>query len=570
MINLSISSLVEDNWWWRPDFLSFLQGLMETAKEELKLPLDEMERHLRVPLTEEMGERDHEFGRLRKPGAVLRIEEIWMPRLLFLLRKNILFDVAEDYVLVSLRGPRRVGKTTLVKLLLRELFLRSLSHSDRVSPLKVAYIRCDRPGLGGVEGLASIMRDFLARRADYPGDAYVFLDEVSSLRNWQVAVKDLYDAGLLSKNKVKLLITGSHSLDVKRGAEVLGLRKGVMLEGGNDKLLFPMKFSEYAYYKEQLAGKHALRDFFTSERFLEVQKRIDAFMELTKLGGKMPSTLEMGETYLNELYAYFEDYLLTGGFPLAIRQHLTLGRINPSVYMEFVDLAVKDATRWRLNEDTLYNVLWELLEAPRGPFETVPIKETSANSLAGKLGISHNTVKQYLDYLVDAFVLLEVSKLKEFSRRRAPAKSPKKFYFWDPLMFYAFKAISAGSREPYSMVLNMLGRWKSVITEMVVASNVAHMILSLEVIQDMRLLKRKMFYYKPQPGKEIDFLVDIKGKLVPIEVYSGQKINSDHVKKLVRLSKQLRVRGILVYTGKQTLISEDFAAIPAPLFLLMA
>lgn len=568
MINLSISTLVEDNWWWRPDFLSFLQGLVKTVDE--KMPLAEMEGLLRVPLTEEMGERDLELSQQRRPGAVLRIEEIWMPRLLFLLRKNMLFDAAEGYVLVSIRGPRRVGKTTLVKLLLRELLLYALSHPKETNPLKMVYIRCDRAGLGGVEGLANIIRDFLSRRRDYSGSAYVFLDEVSSLRNWQVAVKDLFDAGLLTKNKVKLLITGSHSLDVKKGAEVLGLRKGIMLEGGNDKLLFPMKFAEYAYYREQLAGRHALRDFFTNERFLEVQRRLDAFMELARPEGKMPAALEMAEAYLDELYAYFENYLLTGGFPLAIRQQLALGRIDPSVYSEFVDLAVKDAMKWRLNEDTLYNVLWELLEAPGGLYETVPIKETSANSLAVKLGISHNTVKQYLDYLVDAFVLLEVAKLKEFGRRRSPVKTPRKFYFWDPLMFYAFKAMSAGNRDAYSMVLNMLDRWKGVMTEMVVASNVAHMVFSLEVIQDLRLLKRKVFYYKPQPGKEIDFLIDIKGKLIPIEVYSGEEVDSDHVKKLVRVSEQLGVRGILVYRGKETRLSDDFVAIPAPLFMLLS
>jgi hypothetical protein len=568
MINLSISTLVEDNWWWKPDFLSFLQGLVKTVGE--RLPPEEMESSLRVPLTEEMGERDLELGQQRRSGAALRIEEIWMPRLLFLLRKNTLFDAAEGYVLVSIRGPRRVGKTTLVKLMLRELLLYSLSHPKEANPLKMVYIRCDRAGLGGVEGLANIIRDFLSRRRDYPGSAYVFLDEVSSLRNWQVAVKDLFDAGLLTKNKVKLLITGSHSLDVKKGAEVLGLRKGVMLEGGNDKLLFPMKFAEYAYYREQLAGRRALRDFFTNERFLEVQKRLEAFMELTRPEGKMPASLEMAEAYLDELYAYFENYLLTGGFPLAIRQQLALGRIDPSVYSEFVDLAVKDAMKWRLNEDTLYNVLWELLEAPGGLYETVPIKETSANSLALKLGISHNTVKQYLDYLVDAFVLLEVAKLKEFGRRRSPVKTPRKFYFWDPLMFYAFKAMSAGNREAYSMVLNTLDRWKGVMTEMVVASNVAHMVFSLEVIQDLRLLKRKMFYYKPQHGKEIDFLIDIKGKLVPIEVYSGEEVDSDHVKKLVGISRQLGTRGILVYRGKETRLSEDFVAIPAPLFMLLA
>lgn len=50
-------------------------------------------------------------------------------------------------------------------------------------------------------------------------------------------------------------------MDLKKGVEVLGLRKGVMLEGGN-KLLLPMKFAEYAYYREQLAGGRAIRDFF--------------------------------------------------------------------------------------------------------------------------------------------------------------------------------------------------------------------------------------------------------------------------------------------------------------------
>ncbi len=80
----------------------------------------------------------------------------------------------------------------------------------------------------------------------------------------------------------------------------------------------------------------------------------------------MPSVLEMAEAYLNELYAYFEDYILTGGFPLAVRQQLALGRIDPGVYSEFVDLAVKYAVKWRLNEDTLYNVLGNCLKLLAG------------------------------------------------------------------------------------------------------------------------------------------------------------------------------------------------------------
>lgn len=564
---MSISNLVEENWWWKPDFLDFLNNLVKKNQE---IASDESKNYLRIKLIEEMEKRDPEFSEIKKPDAFLRIETIWMPSLFFLLRKSLLQDTIGNYTIISLRGPRRIGKTTLIRLLLREIFLESIFRRETINPLKVVYIRCDRPGMGGIKGLADIIRDFLMRRAEQVGDVYIFLDEVSSLKNWQVAVKDLYDAGLLTKNKVKLLISGSHSLDVRRGVEVLGLRKGVMLEGGNDKLLLPMKFSEYVYYREQLLGKRELREFFTKDRFLENEKRFQLLKQLIDSSYKIPPDLEKAQNYINELYSYFEDYLLTGGFPLAIRQYLTLGRIHPSVYFDFVDLAVKDAMKWRLNEDTLYSIIWQMLEVPGGPFSVVPIKEVSTNSLAGKLGISHNTVKEYIDYLVDAFVLLEVAKLKDISKRISPPKSPRKYYFWDPLIFYAFKAISAGYKDPFFMMQNMLNSWRGPVVEMIVAINIAHMIFSLEIIQDLRLLKRKMFYYKPKPEKEIDFVIDINGKLIPIEVYSGNKINSEHMKKLVNISKQLKIRGLLIYTGKEIYINEQAIVIPVPLFMLLA
>ena len=90
------------------------------------------------------------------------------------LRKNLLYDAFGDYAIISLRGPRRAGKTTLIKFLIREALLHSLSRPNKVNPLKVAYVRCDKPGLGGVSGLASIIQDFIGRRANYPGDVHIF------------------------------------------------------------------------------------------------------------------------------------------------------------------------------------------------------------------------------------------------------------------------------------------------------------------------------------------------------------------------------------------------------------
>jgi len=48
---LSISNLVEENWWWKPDFLDFLN---ELVKESQEMTSDESINYLRIKLTEEM------------------------------------------------------------------------------------------------------------------------------------------------------------------------------------------------------------------------------------------------------------------------------------------------------------------------------------------------------------------------------------------------------------------------------------------------------------------------------------------------------------------------------------
>ncbi|MGC8849513.1 MAG: hypothetical protein ACP5QI_03470 [Candidatus Bathyarchaeia archaeon] len=137
-------------------------------------------------------------------------------------------------------------------------------------------------------------------------------------------------------------------------------------------------------------------------------------------------------------------------------------------------------------------------------------------------------------------------------------------------MFHAFKALIAGSGDPYSTALEMFNGWRSVLAEMAVAGNIAHMIISLEAIHDVRLLERKIFYYKPRAGREIDFLIDVEIKLIPIEVYSGSEVDDGHVRKLAELSRQLKTRRILAYLGKKIQADEYFIAVPAPILMLIA
>jgi len=533
------------------------------------LPEEEVRRQARAALLERLSDVDPTLGEL-KVGGRLDLRRIYRPRLLYLLRRNLAWDAEGAYTILSLRGPRRVGKTTIIKLLIAELLIESLMRPDLFNPLKVVYVRCDAYWVRGYRELAGVLRELLARRGAQPGDFYLFLDEVSSLKDWQLAVKDLYDSGLLAKYRVKVLVAGSHSLDVKRGAEVLALRRGVMFEGGNDKLYLPMKFTEYVVYREELSGRGELSSILTWEGFLKAEARREAFEELVSPEGGIPRLIEYLEPYLDTLYAYLNDYFITGGYPLAILQYVEKGRIAPEVYFEYVDLVVKDAVRWGLSEELLLSIVHELLAPPLGPCSTTPIKEVSLNALAGRVGVSHNTVKNYLDYLVEAFVLHEVSKLKDPVKLTTTPKTPKKYYFWDPLIYTALRSIVYGVGDPYALTMQRLDEWRPALLEACTVINVAHLLMSLEAFQDLRLLRRKTYYYRSKAGREIDLMLHFKDKVIPIEVYAGPKPDAAHIRKVDEVSRQLKVRGLLVYGGRELRVSGNYVLIPAPLLLALA
>ena len=99
-------------------------------------------------------------------------------------------------------GPRQTGKTTGIKLLIRELLR---SHP----PDSVAYLDLDI-----LLSPAEMRRafEYVAGRAARRGvkTLYLFLDEVTSVRGWWRVVKYYIDAGLL--HKAVITATGSSTV----------------------------------------------------------------------------------------------------------------------------------------------------------------------------------------------------------------------------------------------------------------------------------------------------------------------------------------------------------------------
>ncbi len=122
-----------------------------------------------------------------------------------------------------LRGPRRVGKTILLRQLIAEL------RGDGVASSHILYLPFDElPSLKGIkEPVLTIARWFerdvlnstfnaVARKRT---PAFVFLDEVQNLDTWAPQLKNLVD-----NHALRVLVTGSSSLRIEAGRDSLAGR----------------------------------------------------------------------------------------------------------------------------------------------------------------------------------------------------------------------------------------------------------------------------------------------------------------------------------------------------------
>ena len=122
-----------------------------------------------------------------------------------------------------LRGPRRVGKTILLRQIIQDLL------RDGVSPSRILYVPFDElPSLKGIqEPVLAIARWYekgvlkasFNAIANSGKPAYLFVDEVQNLESWAPQVKNLVD-----NHPIRALITGSSSLRIEAGRDSLAGR----------------------------------------------------------------------------------------------------------------------------------------------------------------------------------------------------------------------------------------------------------------------------------------------------------------------------------------------------------
>ena len=140
------------------------------------------------------------------------------------IRRSILDELPtwlEDDEVVAIHGPRRVGKSTLLLAVIREL----LTHHS-VPPSSVFFFDLDTLDCSDVLTSPSTLVDFIGLPSSR---VYVFIDEVQRLTNPGLFLKGVHDLGL----PIKLFVSGSSSLGIRsKVRETLSGRKRVVKLGG--------------------------------------------------------------------------------------------------------------------------------------------------------------------------------------------------------------------------------------------------------------------------------------------------------------------------------------------------
>ncbi len=370
----------------------------------------------------------------------------------------------------TLRGPRQVGKTTAAKLLVRRLL------AAGIAPRRVMYYALDLEGDPGA--LEAIVRAGMQTARATPPPAmglptyYFILDEISAVPGWQQAIKWLRDNTPAAE--AFFLLTGSVASDIRAGAERLPGRRGG--EAHLDRILLPLSFGE----------------FVTACAPDLAPPRVLTPADLVRPAGVAADAL-LGNAFLTgQLDDWLQRYLQVGGYPAAVRDHLTLpdGAVSESTSRQLWDMVAGDVSRFR----------GDPLKALR-LIERVSIdlgSTVSYNRLSTHLGYAVDTVEDYARRMGEAFQLLTLHFF-DLSKGAVAPKKNIKLYPVDPLLMQLPRAMLRSTRLPEASAL--------------VESALAMALFRAAEVDLMEAFNvpRTLFYWRSERSsaeREVDFLLE--------------------------------------------------------------
>ena len=292
--------------------------------------------------------------------------------------------------IIVITGMRRVGKTTLVKELLKEIESKNKVYID--------LQQVENREMFGNKNFDNILLQLKNRNGlDLSQKMYIAIDEIQLVPELPGIIKYLYD-----HNDIKFIVTGSSSYYMKNlFTESLSGRK-IIFE------VYPLNFDEFLNFKNIKHGNN--------ENFL---------------------TLNFALSNFGALKEYYEEFIEYGGFPevvlassFEVKKEMLKDIIN-----SYINIDVETMADFKKKED--FYKLVKILAGQVG-------SRLDYAKLSKIVGITDPTLKNYLKFLEDTYLIHRISVFTN-SREKEITKA-QKLYFSDTGLANILADLSGGAK----------------------------------------------------------------------------------------------------------------------------
>ncbi|MGV8121626.1 MAG: ATP-binding protein [Candidatus Xenobiia bacterium LiM19] len=302
--------------------------------------------------------------------------------------------------IIVLTGMRRVGKTTLLRMLFENLPSENKVFLDLENPMiQKIFEETD------YRNVPANLREFSIRDTE---QIFIFIDEIQAMPSIVKVLKYLYD-----HFSIKFFVTGSCSYYLKNYfPESLAGRK-LIFE------LFPLDFEEFLIFKQE---KRQVED---------------------TLAGKEKHKNKIRAEILKNRLDEYEEY---GGFPqVVLEPDITQKkRFLDDIFTSYFEKEVTKLADFR--KMSVFRDCMLLLMERTG-------SKLDITRLSSELGVSRDTVYSYIDFLAATYVIHLIPPFTKSRDREVSSK--RKLYFCDTGMLNHFSRVSPGSLFENSVYLNL-------------------------------------------------------------------------------------------------------------------
>lgn len=449
----------------------------------------------------------------------------------FTFKKCLLYP-PNDRRIITLRGPRQVGKTTLCGQMIEQLLLFGIPNEN------VLYINIENSTI--IADTTDIIRDSLRafethvlersfRETEAP--IFVFIDEVQKANDWADVLKYYTD----TYSNILFVCTGSVSTLIRDDASE------TLVGRLEERIMMPMKFVDVLDYSGVVDGK------ITKEKSPALRNAVEV---AAKDGDRDTLTEELTGFYgthtqmLPEIRSQEDDYLLKGGYPGVL--DCSYADAYSQLDGDLTDTVLGDLSNVFdvKKEEKVLKVLALIADSTTGKINVQNIADTAE--------IDRDTVERYLEHLEEFFL---ISRCERYSTSAYRSGGREKVYLQDVGLYNTLQGTLAESTLQD-------GHKMGPVLETAIADHARRLQFYLSDYQNSNIC----YWDKVQ---EVDFVLSGADYVLPIEVKAGDSTTAD-LRGLDRFVEESDAEfGIAVNRADELKEDGDIIHIPSWLFLLL-